>query len=500
VEITPQMTIGTSLNYPRIESHLGTEAGISAKLGATCGHALVFTASRGFCLGFPPEVPWELYDNSDYTSRFTASGTLNYRMTDWLSHRLVLGMDDLSSDARTLERFASEELSQFLAPAMAAGRIGQTLRERRGFTIDYAGTATTDLREDITSATSVGLQMDRREARNSTLGGMGFPAPGVELIGATATRLDSSQSELVNTTLGAYVQQRMGYRDRLFLTGALRVDNNSAFGEDLRWVTYPKVDASWIVSEEEFWPLGDQVSTFRFRTAYGESGRAPSAFSALRTFSPVTGPGGTNAVTAGSLGNPNLKPERGREWEVGFEAILDRTWAKYLPGPYRLRQTLERVLADPEIKLLSRHVRFDAPVAGELIGFLPVFAPALAVALAGDAAVAGAGPARQSQRQCQVDPGGSGVYALGVLFRAPGGEDDRGLRGGQRPSGGLQLGHRDSGEPLHPGRPVAGGDPPPLLAAGGVPRPVVGVPPAVLKTRRNILMRLLSRPIWSGHG
>lgn len=342
VDITPDLTFSSSLNYAQIESHLGTEGGVSAMLGAVCGHDQLFTNSRGFCLGFPPELAWELYDNSDVTNRFTASGSLAYQMTDWLSHRLVLGADNVASDARTLERFASDELAAYLPPSMAAGRIGQTLRDRKAFTFDYSGTATADVTPSLGSRSSLGLQVDRVEARTSTLGGTGFPASGIELISATATPLASSQSELVNTTVGAYLQQQFSWQDRLFLTAALRVDNNSAFGEDLKWVTYPKVDGSWIVSEESFWGWGDIVNSFRVRAAYGESGRAPSAFSALRSFNPVQGPGGTNAVTAGSLGNANLKPERGKEWEVGFESlVLGRL---NLDFTYFSRQTLDLIV------------------------------------------------------------------------------------------------------------------------------------------------------------
>lgn len=332
VEVTPSLTLSTSVSFAHVDNQLGTEGGVSAMLGATCGHDRVFVNSRGFCLGFPPEVPWELYSNTDLTQRFTASGTLSSRTTGWLTQRLTLGMDNVVSDHRALERFAPPELSVYLAPAMAAGRIGQTLRDRKAFTLDYSGTVDVALTGAVSSQSSLGLQVDRVDLRTSSLGGMGFPAPGVELISATATRLDSSQSELVNTTLGAYVQQKFGWEDRLFLTAALRVDNNSAFGEELRWVTYPKLDASWMVSESDFWPWKEILPTLRLRTAYGESGRAPQAFSALRTFTPVAGPGGTNAVTAGSLGNPELKPERGKEWEAGFEAAigtrlsLDFTW------------------------------------------------------------------------------------------------------------------------------------------------------------------------------
>lgn len=345
IDLTTDISLATSLNYTQIESHLGNDTGASAMLGAICGHDVVFPASRGFCLGFPPELPRELYDNSDETTRFTGSGTLTWQMSPWLSHRLLLGIDHVNSDARALERFAPDDLAMFLPPTFAAGRIGQLLRERRGVTLDYAGTATAQISPDFTSRSSVGLQWDRRQHRNSGLGGMGFPAPGIELVSATATRLDSSQSELVNTTLGAYVQQQFGWSDRLFVTGALRVDNNSAFGEDLEWVSYPKVDAAWTVSEEDFWPWPDALNTFRLRAAYGESGRAPNAFSALRTFSPVQGPGGTSGFTAGSIGNPDLRPERGKELEVGFEAMLfDRV---NLDFTYFSKRTTDLIVNQP---------------------------------------------------------------------------------------------------------------------------------------------------------
>jgi hypothetical protein len=58
----------------------------------------------------------------------------------------------------------------------------------------------------------------------------------------------------------------------------------------------------------------------KLRVAYGESGVQPVSFAALRTYSPTPGPNNTAAVTPGSLGNPQLKPERGKEIEVGFDA------------------------------------------------------------------------------------------------------------------------------------------------------------------------------------
>jgi hypothetical protein len=62
------------------------------------------------------------------------------------------------------------------------------------------------------------------------------------------------------------------------------------------------------------------LNPFKLRIAYGQSGQQPASFAALRTYSPVTGPSGTPAITPGNRGNPDLKPERSQEIEAGFDA------------------------------------------------------------------------------------------------------------------------------------------------------------------------------------
>jgi TonB-linked SusC/RagA family outer membrane protein len=317
-----RMDFGTSLNFVDLRAHLGADRGISPMLGAAAGHILLFRNARGFYPNFLPAIPQTLYDNAQDVTRFTGSGTFNYRPFDWFSHRVIAGVDYTGDDSRALERFAPPELAAFLPPSLATGRIGQTLRHNTIATLDYSGSATARVAQTLSSTTSVGGQFYRTDLNTSFLGGFGFPGPGVEVVSGAANQVTATQQEVVNTTVGAYLQQQLGWRERLFLTGAVRVDNNSAFGEDFEWVTYPKVSVSWVLGEESFWPWRSAVNSFRLRAAYGESGRQPNAFSALRTFLPVQGPGGSNAVTPSSFGNPDLKPERGKEFEAGFEAEL----------------------------------------------------------------------------------------------------------------------------------------------------------------------------------
>jgi hypothetical protein len=59
----------------------------------------------------------------------------------------------------------------------------------------------------------------------------------------------------------------------------------------------------------------------------------------------VQGPGGTNAVTPGSIGNASLKPERGKEWELGFEGtVMSRL---DLDFTYFSKKTFDEIVNQP---------------------------------------------------------------------------------------------------------------------------------------------------------
>jgi TonB-linked SusC/RagA family outer membrane protein len=325
VAVHPKLSLTSSVNYVDLRSRLGNDAGASAMLGTMFAHPVLFPAARGFGLNFMPDVTQDYWDNIQNVNRLTASGRAEHLPFTWLRHRLQLGVDYTGDDSRTLERFVPAPLSATVSPTTAAGRIGQTLRRAIGITADYAATASSVVTGALSQSATVGVQAFRIEADSSFLGGTGFPGPGIETVTGAALPLPAAQAHSLNTTVGAFFQEKLNWRDRLFFTAAVRVDNNSAFGEDFEWVTYPKVDASWVVSEEPFWRWRNTISTLRLRAAYGESGRQPRTFSALQTFNPVQGPGGSNAVTRGSIGNPDLRPERGKEIELGFEAgFLDR--------------------------------------------------------------------------------------------------------------------------------------------------------------------------------
>ncbi|MBV9109182.1 MAG: TonB-dependent receptor, partial [Gemmatimonadetes bacterium] len=173
----------------------------------------------------------------------------------------------------------------------------------------------------LTSGTTVGAQYYRNVFdRNGEYGSI-LPPGASTVTSASVVTGDESTSE--SRTLGAFVEENLGISDRLFITGAVRSDRNSAFGADFKTVFYPKLSVSWVVSEEPFFPHIGLLDELRLRTAYGASGVQPGTIDAVQYYAANSGrfdgselPG----VAFSAVGNSSLKPERSTELEMGFDA------------------------------------------------------------------------------------------------------------------------------------------------------------------------------------
>jgi TonB-linked SusC/RagA family outer membrane protein len=339
LQITPGDRFDLSVNagYTNSQTDLTCEAGCGGTMWTT-----VFSTpanlpehrcrtSPGYGCDFwagtrsgPPGVYHERDMRQDI-DRFTGSLQLNFRPTEWFTNRLTIGTDVTQEANLELMPFlASDTMRYFWGETTANGYHYQERRDQTFNTFDYVGTVELDVGSSVSLATSAGLQYYTRHIEFLGAQGNEFAGPGLTTIDAAALKPYAGSDYLDNNTLGFYAQEVVGLNDRLFLTGAVRVDNNSAFGSDLDFVTYPKASLAWVLSEEPSLEgrLPGLLNTFKLRLAYGQSGTQPVALSALRTFEPVTGPGGTPAVTPSTLGNPELGPERGEEIEAGFDASL----------------------------------------------------------------------------------------------------------------------------------------------------------------------------------
>ena len=261
------------------------------------------------------------------SNRVTGSVNADFRPLGWLSLVATGGLDQVNRHDYELVE-PNRVFNSFSANAPAGWRRSNRVQVSN-FTGTVDATATFPLMESLSSTTSLGSQYHRELYRDNRAFGVGL-APGTKSLQGTSRLFAVSENTTDNITLGAYVQQQFAWNDRLYLTAAIRGDENSAFGDETGFITYPSVSASWVVSEEPFFPQVGFLSNLRLRAAYGRSGLRPSFRDAITYFSPVSvrvggseipavalATGGTNV---GGTGNETLRPEIASEIELGFES------------------------------------------------------------------------------------------------------------------------------------------------------------------------------------
>jgi TonB-linked SusC/RagA family outer membrane protein len=298
-------------------------------LGDEAANGLLLSAARGIpgrtrpreaLLGWATIEPGlaNLYDNETASDRFTIGTTVNYTPFSWFRNRLTAGLDQRISTAQILSLPGD--------PDTPAGLNAMRAPKVYNYTIDYAGSLLKSLPHEIESTTSFGTQVTSRRDESITATGTSLPTREITIIGAALSVSGSNAFSEFNS-VGIYGQQQFGWRNRLYLTGALRADDHSSFGSNFDAILYPKASISWVLSEEpSLKGFFDKIhaSDFRFRSAWGRAGRAPEPYSASQTYgsarvalSPTTVGG---ALVARTYGNPDLKPELGEEIEVGFDS------------------------------------------------------------------------------------------------------------------------------------------------------------------------------------
>lgn len=334
--ITPSERVNISTNFGYVNGHIATacEGGCGglmwdsqystpANLPQFCAAGNIpCTWVQGFN-GTPPAASAVRQIWQDL-NRITASATISYDPFKWLSNRLSLGTDvTQEGNVQYVPYLTNDTLAAFWGANAKGFRYNQQHQATYN-TYDFNSSMHFELPRQWTTKTSAGVQYYTNH--NTYISGEGdfFPAPGLETIGSASTIQPSFDNWTRNNTFGFFGQQEFAFAERLYLTGAARVDNNSAFGSEVHWVTYPKLSVSYVVSEEPAFQqrMPSWLSSLRLRAAYGASGQQPALNTALRTLTPTVGPNASGVLSPNTLGNPELKPERVLGTELGFETGL----------------------------------------------------------------------------------------------------------------------------------------------------------------------------------
>ncbi len=316
--------IGVGYNSQDLRLPMSDDSGVSGIAANTYGGPgfKYNTTTAGDTLyGWRAFTPRDIYQAQSWQGieRLIGSTNANWRPQDWLALRGNVGLDLINRKDTQLCRFAN-------CADVGEDRLGYKIDNRTNFyiyTVDAGATATRSLSDAIESKTTAGFQFYRNVFNRNGAAGFQLPPGATTVTSGSVKESDETSSE--SRTLGGYIEQSIAFRDRVFLTGAIRSDRNSAFGADFKTVFYPKFSASWVVSDESFFPRFGFVDQLRLRSAYGASGVQPGTIDAVQYFSPSaarTEAGDEPALVFSTLGNRNLKPERSAELELGVDGTF----------------------------------------------------------------------------------------------------------------------------------------------------------------------------------
>jgi TonB-linked SusC/RagA family outer membrane protein len=277
--------------------------------------------------------PFFVLDNPGNRSelgRSVSNLTVDYTPMDWLSVNETLGAD-----------YYNDWRLESLPLTSGGDAVGNVTRnDINNLEIDHNLIATAKhtfgTNTDLTF--TVGQNLNSRRLRQTYAFGEQLIAPTPYNIQNTITPRVQEYRALRH--IEAYFgQAELSLLDQLVLNVGLRNDGFSTFGSANPRANYPKASAAWTFSNLlNHRDRTGILSYGKLHVAYGETGKEPPAYAAVTALNSTTfftlggfgdalksGINGQGALSTSLIvGNPNLKPERNKETEIGADlAFLD---------------------------------------------------------------------------------------------------------------------------------------------------------------------------------
>jgi TonB-linked SusC/RagA family outer membrane protein len=267
------------------------------------------------------------------TNRIISAFGLKLKPFKDFSINYTMGIDNISQQGTTyIPPFAYNVSTGFFGggdpnnPATYNAALNgySSVGSNKQFLINHElnGTLNKNITPDLVSTTQLGYSVQYEKAHYTVLQGQGLPVGGVKVVSAASTQLPTTDDRGEYSISGGYLQQNFKFKNKLFLTGAIRMDGSSVFGEDERNQLYVKASGSYVVSDEKFFDgLSGFWNYFKLRAAYGESGNLTGIgpYSRFNVYNINSFAGRTAYNSPSQLANENVRPETQKELEIGTD-------------------------------------------------------------------------------------------------------------------------------------------------------------------------------------
>lgn len=250
-------------------------------------------------------------------------------LTDF-SARLNLGADitsqrrDTYVDRQTIEGRANGGIASVLTGTNNSFLSELTLNYKKRFgnqdlNVLFGTTAQQFNANDLTSQGS-GFPSDATKTDNLSLG--------------DPTRFIATSSRSRNSLLSYLGRVNYNIAEKYLLTGSLRIDGSSRFGENNKYGVFPSFAFAWRLENEEFIKNAEYITALKLRSSWGQTGnQAIDNYQSLTTYTTgqkaVIGSQQVSTTTPNRVPNPNLKWETSEQLNFGLDFGL---WGNQITG------------------------------------------------------------------------------------------------------------------------------------------------------------------------
>lgn len=255
---------------------------------------------------------WMLNNTSitDNRERMVGFVSLKYALTPWLSIRGSANFDRTSDE---LQQKYQQGTLLWVTNAGGAFYNTDIISEQRWFDLMLEGH--NNLTKDLKINYHVGTIRDdnTQDIKNAGSNGLNF-ANKFSLNFASNPAITQSGSE--SLIQAVYGQANISWRDAIFLDGSLREDWASPLPAPYRY-SYPSAGLSAVISQ--LVTLPDAISFLKVNGTFAEVGNPGTPYLLQSTITYDQGAGNGSMQRSLTYPIPNLKPEKVRNYEAGFE-------------------------------------------------------------------------------------------------------------------------------------------------------------------------------------
>lgn len=261
--------------------------------------------------------------------RVVAGGNIGYDFNDWLSFDYKAGINTYSQYSKDYFRPGSR----------GAGGLGQIIEDNLDFEeieSTFLLSASPEINDKFSLRALVGHNVNQRTMRRQLYAGTGYVTFDIDDIDNTNNVIPAGGRFTRRRIFGVFGDVSLGYRDYLFLNLTGRNDWSSTLPQENRSFFYPAVSTSFILSDalnitsqnlnaiklRASWSqVGNDTQPYQLNPIFLVNARTVNQGNGL-PFTPTGGATVPGATLSDIARDPNLRPERTREIEVGANVLL----------------------------------------------------------------------------------------------------------------------------------------------------------------------------------